>query len=158
LHNNTEVTNFEVIEPEFSIKDLDLLETLSTGVFGRTRLVRSLKDKKYFMLKIMKKVRIVAQNQLHHVQNEVKILSRLRCPFIVELKAVFQDENSLYLMFDYVSGGELFSYLRRDRKFDSALCQFFTVEVSCALFHMHKMNIIYRDLKPEVSITLKPCL
>lgn len=136
------------MSPSASLLTL-LQETLSTGVFGRTRLVRSLKDKQYYMLKIMKKVRIVGQNQLSHVQNEVKILSRLRCPFIVELRAVFQDENSLYLLFNYVPGGELFSYLRRERKLDNALCQFYTVEVACALFHMHKMSIIYRDLKPE---------
>lgn len=101
------------------------------------------------MLKVMKKVRIVSQNQLQHVQNEVKILSRLRCPFVIELRAVFQDENSLYLLLDYLPGGELFSYLRRERKFDHALCQFYTVEIACALYHLHKMNILYRDLKPE---------
>lgn len=89
------------------------------------------------------------QGQLPHVQSEIKILSRLRCPFIVELKAVFQDENSLYLMFDYIQGGELFSYLRRERVLPLPIYQFVTVEVCCAFFQLHKMNIIYRDLKPE---------
>jgi protein kinase X len=97
----------------------------------------------------LKKVRIVANHQLPHVQNEIQILSRLRCDFVIELRAVFQDENSLYLLLDYVPGGELFSYLRRDKKFDTALSQFYAVEVACAFFHLHKMNIIYRDLKPE---------
>ncbi|RYH05349.1 hypothetical protein EON65_44970 [archaeon] len=118
-------------------------------MFGRTRLVRSLKDKKYYALKIMKKVRIVNQNQMTHVQNEIKILARLRCPFVVELHAVFQDENSVYLLLQYVPGGELFSYLRRDKKFDTPLVQFYAVEVACALYQLHKMSIIYRDLKPE---------
>eukprot|EP01031_Cornospumella_fuschlensis_P038628 gene38628-46959_t len=135
-----------LFEPEFGIKDVDLLETISTGVFGRTRLVRSLKDKRYYALKIMKKVRIVNQNQMTHVQNEIKILARLRCPFVVDLHAVFQDENSVYLLLQYVPGGELFSYLRRDKRFDVPLVQFYAVEVACALFQLHKMSIIYRDL------------
>jgi serine/threonine protein kinase len=135
--------------PEFGIKDLDLLETIGTGVFGRTRIVRSLKDRNFYALKIMKKVRIVKQGQLHHVQNEIKILSRLRCPFVQELRGVFQDENSLYLVLEFIPGGELFSHLRRSRVFDLPVYQFVAVEIACALYHMHKMTIIYRDLKPE---------
>eukprot|EP01039_Chlorochromonas_danica_P017657 gene17657-21092_t len=103
---------------DFGIKDLDLLQTVSTGVFGRTRLVRSLKDRNFYALKIMKKARIVKQGQLTHVQNEIKVMSRLRCQFIQELKGVFQDENSLYLVLEFIPGGELFSYLRRSRVLD----------------------------------------
>lgn len=97
----------------------------------------------------MKKARIVKQEQLMHVQNEIKIMSRLRCPFIQELKAVFQDENSVYLLLEFIPGGEVFSHLRKSRVFDLPVYQFITVEIACALFHMHKMTIIYRDLKPE---------
>lgn len=124
-------------------------ETVSTGVFGRTRLVRSLKDRNFYALKIMKKARIVKQGQLTHVQNEIKIMSRLRCPFVQELKGVFQDENSLYLVLEFIPGGELFSYLRRSRVLDLPVYQFVAVEVACALHHMHKMTIVYRDIKPE---------
>jgi serine/threonine protein kinase len=153
---------------DFGMKDLDLLvrlcfilvttfeptniepqETLSTGVFGRTRLVRSLRDKHFYALKIMKKARIVKQGQLQHVQNEIKIMSRLRCNFVVELRAVFQDESSVYMMMDYIPGGELFSHLRRDKRFQLPVAQFFAVEIACALHHMHKCFVLYRDLKPE---------
>lgn len=134
---------------EFGLKDLDLLETLSTGIFGRTRLVRSLKDKQYYALKIMKKSRIVKMDQLEHVQNEVRILSRIRCPFVIDMKALFQDENSVYLLYGYISGGELYSHLRRNKVLDIASYQFYGVEVACALHHLHRLNIVYRDLKPE---------
>jgi serine/threonine protein kinase len=97
----------------------------------------------------MKKARIVKQGQLLHIQNEIRILSRIRCPFVIELKAVFQDENSLYLMFDYISGGELYSHLRKDQKFELPIYQFYSVEIACAIHHLHKLGIIYRDLKPE---------
>jgi serine/threonine protein kinase len=97
----------------------------------------------------MKKSRIVKQGQLIHVQNEIHILSRLRSTFAIELKAVFQDENSLYLLLEYVPGGELFSHLRKNRILELPVYQFVTVEVVCALHHLHSLSIIYRDLKPE---------
>lgn len=97
----------------------------------------------------MKKGRIVKSKQLQHVQNELSILSRIRSIFVVELRAVFQDENSVYLLMDYVEGGELFSHLRRDHKFALPVYQFFALELCCVLYHLHQLNIIFRDLKPE---------
>ena len=113
-------------------------------MFGRTRLVKSLRDKQYYALNMMKKSRIVRLQQLQHVQNEVTILSRLRCVFAVEMKALFQDENSVYLLSEFVPGGELYSHLRRVRAFDLELYKFYTVEAACAMQHLHELNIVYR--------------
>jgi len=135
--------------PDFGLVKLDLLETLGTGTFGRVRLVRSLEDHQYYALKMMKKGRIVRLRQLEHIQNEVRILSRVRCSFVSELYAVFQDDNSLYVMLEYIPGGELFSHLRRQEKFSQAECQFYTVELVCALQYLHELNVVYRDVKPE---------
>jgi len=87
--------------------------------------------------------------QLEHVRNEIQILSRLRCRFVPELKAVFQDENSVYIMSEYIPGGELFSHLRRAERFEMSIYQFFAVEVACAIHHLHQLNIVIRDIKPE---------
>jgi hypothetical protein len=78
---------------DFGLLNVDLLETLGTGTFGRVRLVRSLVDKKYYALKMMKKARIVKLKQLEHIQNEVKIMSKLRCLYAVEMFAMFQDDH-----------------------------------------------------------------
>ncbi len=135
--------------PSFGVDDIDILETIGTGTFGRIRLVRGIEDKKFYALKTMKKSRITKFKQILHVQNEVKILSRLKCNFMTELYAVFQDDNSISLLLEYCHGGELFSYLRRSRKFDFNLCQFYTAEIACAIHHMHELHIAYRDIKPE---------
>jgi len=140
---------------DFGLADLDMLETLSTGIFGRTRLVKSLRDKAYYSLKVLKKARVVKLQQLAHVQSEVKILSRARCTFIIEMKALFQDENSVYLLQEYVPGGELYSHLRRAKNFELSMYQFYTVEVACALHYLHKLQIVYRDLKPENILLTK---
>lgn len=97
----------------------------------------------------MKKARIVKQQQLAHVQNEVMILSRVRCSFVIEMKGLFQDENSVYMLQEYIPGGELYSHLRRSKAFDLSVYQFYAVEIACALHHLHQLKIVYRDLKPE---------
>eukprot|EP01032_Pedospumella_encystans_P019932 gene19932-22657_t len=140
---------------DFGLTDLDVMETICTGIFGRTRLVKNLRDKHYYTLKIMKKARIVKQQQLPHVQNEVMILSRVRCPFVIEMKALFQDENSVYMLQEYIPGGELYSHLRRSKAFDLSAYQFYTVEIACALHHLHQLKIVYRDLKPENILLTK---
>jgi serine/threonine protein kinase len=134
---------------DFGLKNLDLLETLGTGTFGRVRCVRNIADKKYYALKMMKKSRIVKYKQLDHIQNEVRILSRIRCGFVVNLHAVFQDDNSLYMMLDYIPGGELFSYIRKMERLEPILYQFYACELVCALHYLHSLNIAYRDTKPE---------
>lgn len=103
----------------------------------------------------MKKARIVKLQQLPHVQNEVSILSRARCSFIIEMKALFQDENSVYMLQEYIPGGELYSHLRRSKCFELQIYQFYTVELACALNHLHKLKIVYRDLKPENILITK---
>ena len=103
----------------------------------------------------MKKARIVKLQQLSHIQNEITILSRARCSYIIEMKALFQDENSVYILQEYIPGGELYSHLRRNKTFELSIYQFYSVEIACALHHLHKLNIVYRDLKPENILLTK---
>ena len=135
--------------PEFGIQSVEFLETIALCPVGRIRLVKSLIDKKFYTLKMMKKSLIVNLNQIQHTLNEIYILSRLRCVFVPELHAVFQDENSLYTLSEYVPGGELFSHLRREEIFDHVIYQFYAVEIACALKYLHELNILYRGIKPE---------
>ncbi len=62
---------------------------------------------------------------------------------------MFQDDNNLYLVLEYVSGGELFSHLRRKEKFDEETARFISVEVACALYDLHELHICHRDIRPE---------
>lgn len=138
-----------LLGPEFGMNDLELLETIGTGTFGRVRLARSIVGNKYYALKIMKKNRIVRLKQLAHIQNEVKILSRLRCLFAQNFEGMFQDDTNIYLILEYYPGGELFSHLRRKKKFDEDVAKFFACEVIAALEYMHKLYIAHRDIRPE---------
>jgi serine/threonine protein kinase len=89
--------------------------TIGTGSFGRVHLVRSKINKRYYALKVLKKADVVQLKQIEHTNDERTILSSIKNPFIVNLWSSFQDDGNLYMVMDYVPGGELFSVLRRSK-------------------------------------------
>ena len=74
------------------------------------------------------------------------MLAHIRCSFIVELKAVFQDDNAMYLLTEFLGGGELFSHIRRNERLTHDVAKFYAMEVSSALQCLHALNIAYRYL------------
>lgn len=131
------------------LTNLDLLATLGTGTFGRVRLAKHKGDSNYYALKMLKKSEIIRLKQVDHIKNEVEILSKISHPFIVNLLSFFQDKTKLYLLIEYVSGGELFSYLRGEGRLPDSTAKFYAAEIVLAFAHLHLTNIAYRDLKPE---------
>jgi serine/threonine protein kinase len=91
----------------------------------------------------------VRNGQVQHIINEVFVLSRIRCPLVVDLAGMFQDDNNVYLCLEYVPGGELFSHLRRKVNFSEQEAKFFSIEVAAALNALHEQNILHRDIKVE---------
>lgn len=101
---------------KLSLEDFVVERTLGTGSFGRVHLVKSkLKDSKhpYYALKVLKKSEIVRMKQVEHTINEKNILDMLDHPFLISMMGTFQDYANIYIAMEFVSGGELFSYLRR---------------------------------------------
>jgi len=131
------------------LSKLELRATLGTGSFGRVRLVRVIKDGKYFALKILKKSEVIYLKQVEHVKTEKKILEEIQHPYIVNLVGAFQDDKNLYLVLEYVIGGEFFSHLRKAGRFPNDTSVFYSGQVALVFEHLHGMNILYRDLKPE---------
>ncbi|KAI8388321.1 kinase-like domain-containing protein [Radiomyces spectabilis] len=132
-----------------TVHDYELLETLGTGTFGRVYLAREKKDKSYYAIKILKKADIVKLKQVEHINSERQVLSQLNFPFIVKLYCTFQNEQNLYMVQEYVLGGELFRHLRNAGRFTSEMTRFYTAEIVLALDYLHSKNMVYRDLKPE---------
>jgi protein kinase A len=105
-----------------------------------------------FALKILRKTDVIRLKQLDHVRHERSILSDVAGhPFITNLVATFSDRYSLYMVLDYVPGGELFTYLRKLRRFDEATARFYISEIVLVLEYLHETQagVAYRDLKPE---------
>lgn len=136
---------------DLRIDDFEVSTTLGTGTFGRVRQVKLKNDQSntVYALKMLKKTEILRLNQVDHIKSERAILEEISHPFLVNLKASFQDPKYIYMLFEYISGGELFSRLRKDGRFANDVALFYACEIMLAIQYLHKKEIVYRDLKPE---------
>jgi len=103
-------------------------------------------------MKVLKKEVVVRENMIGHTKAEKNILQEIDHPFIVKLHFAFQTDEKLYLVLDFLSGGELFFHLSENTKFDVPRARFYAAEIVLALSHLHSKDIIYRDLKPENAV------
>lgn len=133
----------------YSLDELDTMATVGTGTFGRVFLVKDKKSKAFFALKQMKISDVIRLKQEQHVHNEKEVLTEISHPFLIRLFWTHHDDRFLYMLMDYVPGGELFSYLRSRGRFSNATGLFYTSEIVCAIEYLHSKEIVYRDLKPE---------
>lgn len=105
---------------------------------------------RYFAMKVLKKASLVVKRKdAEHTRAERNILELMRHPFIVSLEYAFQTENKLYLIMDFASGGELFTYMAKEKMFLEDVAKFYLAELVLAVEHVHSLGVIYRDLKPE---------
>ncbi|GAA5980282.1 hypothetical protein JCM11641_005528 [Rhodosporidiobolus odoratus] len=133
----------------YNLSDFTFIRTLGTGSFGRVHLVRSQHNSRSYAIKVLSKERVVKMKQVEHTNSEREMLERVRHPFLVNLWGTFKDSKNLYMVMDFVAGGELFSLLRKSQRFPDPVAKFFAAEVALALDYLHSLDIIYRDLKPE---------
>jgi len=133
----------------YNLSDFTFMRTLGTGSFGRVHLVRSNHNGRSYAVKVLAKDRVVKMKQVEHTNSEREMLERVRHPFLVNLWGTFRDCRNLYMVMDFVAGGELFSLLRKSQRFPDPVAKFFAAEVALALDYLHSLDIIYRDLKPE---------
>merc|ERR1719375_2938295 len=134
-----------------SVNEFELGKTLGTGSFGRVRFVRYTKggENDFYALKILKKSAIIRLKQVDHITSEKNILVSLKSPFIVNMFGCFHDQRYLYLLLEYVVGGEFFTHLRKAGRFPDETSKFYAAQITSIFEYCHSKNIIYRDLKPE---------
>lgn len=133
-------------------EDFDILKLIGKGTFGRVFQVRKRDTHRIYAMKVLSKKVIVQKKEVAHTLGERNILvrtARSDSPFIVGLKFSFQTPTDLYLVTDYMSGGELFWHLQKEGRFNETRAKFYVAELILALQHLHKHDIVYRDLKPE---------
>ncbi|KAK6841400.1 hypothetical protein PG990_006594 [Apiospora arundinis] len=148
-HHQSTLSESRITKGKYSLGDFDMLRTLGTGSFGRVHLVQSKHNQRYYAIKVLKKAQVVKMKQVEHTNDERKMLSEVKHPFLITLWGTFHDSKNIYMVMDFVEGGELFSLLRKSGRFPNPVAKFYAAEVTLALEYLHAKNIIYRDLKPE---------
>ena len=132
------------------LDDFELDRTIGTGSFGRVMVVYLKRDKSQrYAMKMLKKENIVKMKQVEHTLNERKILSSIDFPFIVKLSYAFKDTSNLYMVLEYVSGGEMFTHLRKTGRYSEENACFYASQIVLTFEYLHYLQIVYRDLKPE---------
>jgi len=131
------------------LEDFDLLKVLGKGGFGKVMLVRKKGTTDIFAMKVLKKEAVIRRNQVAHTKTETHILRQIRHPFLTRMHFAFQSEGKLYMVLNYLPGGELFYRLKREGRFSVERVRLYTAEIALGLGHLHSMDMIYRDLKPE---------
>lgn len=132
--------------------DFEPLRCLGKGTYGTVLLVKQRTTGKLYAQKQFKKASLVVHKKLvEQTKTERQILESVnRHPFVVKLYYAFQDQEKLYLILEYGSGGELFTHLSSERMFSEPTAAFYIAEMVLALSHLHDhLGVIYRDLKPE---------
>ncbi|KAG0256715.1 hypothetical protein BG011_004351 [Mortierella polycephala] len=142
---------YEAIESRhLSIDDFDILRVLGVGSFGKVYQVRKKDTGRIYAMKVLVKKQIIEQKQVEHTIAERNVLVQaLQSPFIVGLKFSFQTATKLYLVQDFMNGGELFFHMQNEGTFSEPRARFYAAELILALEHLHSCNVVYRDLKPE---------
>jgi serum/glucocorticoid-regulated kinase 2 len=100
-------------------------------------------------MKVLDKQTIKKYNQEEHTKSERDLMVKVECPFVVGIKFAFQDTANLYLLTEFMQGGELFFHLFREKRFKNEKARFYLTEIILAIETLHKNKMIYRDLKPE---------
>jgi len=145
---------------KLTLDDFEIRRVLGTGGFGKVFLVSKTSGAqkgKFYAMKVLKKAVIVRNKETKEVEREINfyaklerdVLASVRHPFIVDLKYAFQARNKVYLIMEYLAGGELFMQLQKERMLMEDTAIFYLSQVLLALEHLHTQGIIYRDLKPE---------
>jgi len=141
--------------------DLIIKETLGQGTYGRVRLAeftdsckaamteQAIMTTGVFALKMMKKSEVIRLKQTEHVAYERSLLRQINHPFIVITYRTYQDDRNLFMLMEYVQGGELGRHLRNEGTFANETARFYAAQLVMALQYLHADNIVYRGLVPE---------
>ncbi|XP_008411150.1 protein kinase C zeta type isoform X3 [Poecilia reticulata] len=128
--------------------DFELIRVIGRGSYAKVLLVRLKKNEQVFAMKVVKKELVHDDEDIDWVQTEKHVFEQASTnPFLVGLHSCFQTESRLFLVIEYVNGGDLMFHMQRQRKLPEDHARFYAAEICIALNFLHEKGIIYRDLK-----------
>ncbi|XP_031153583.1 serine/threonine-protein kinase greatwall isoform X2 [Sander lucioperca] len=132
-----------------SIEDFLILKPISRGAFGKVYLARKKCNSRLYAIKMTKKADMVDKNMMGQMKAERDALALSKSPFVVHLFYSLQTATKIYLVMEYLIGGDVKSLLHIYGYFDQDMSVKYISEVALALDYLHRHGIIHRDLKPD---------
>ncbi|CAJ1413443.1 unnamed protein product, partial [Effrenium voratum] len=117
---------------QVQLADFEMGRTLGCGSFGRVKFAKYKPDGKFYAVKtgpkFMKKHEIIKLKQVDHINNEKRLMAQISYPFVVNMMGYCKDEHFVYIVMESINGGELFTHLRRARKFSDEQSKFYALQ------------------------------
>uniref|UniRef100_A0A8D0NVM1 Protein kinase C n=1 Tax=Sus scrofa TaxID=9823 RepID=A0A8D0NVM1_PIG len=136
------------ISQGLGLQDFDLIRVIGRGSYAKVLLVRLKKSDQVYAMKVVKKELVHDDEDIDWVQTEKHVFEQASSnPFLVGLHSCFQTTSRLFLVIEYVNGGDLMFHMQRQRKLPEEHARFYAAEICIALNFLHERGIIYRDLK-----------
>ena len=134
---------------QYSLENYIFLKTIGEGTFGKVKLALHKLTEEKVAIKILEKNKINNNKDLERIEKEIKYMKMLNHPNIVKIYEIIEDESNYYISMEYVSGGELFNYIVKNKRLTENEASFFYSQIIHIIQEIHKHKICHRDLKPE---------
>lgn len=132
-----------------TIDDFEIIKPISRGAFGKVFLARKRITGDLFAIKVLKKLDMIRKNDIERILAERNILIAVRNPFVVRFFYSFTCRDNLYLVMEYLNGGDMYSLLRKVGCLEEEVARTYIAELVLALEYLHSLGIVHRDLKPD---------
>ena len=144
-----ESSKYRFLREKQTIRNYESLAIIGRGAFGEVHVCRDKSNGEIVAIKKIKKEVLYIKNQVLHIRNEQILMSKVRSPWIVELKASFQEDDYLYLVMEFLPGGDLMNLLIKKDILTEDEARFYIAELILSIESIHKLDCIHRDIKPD---------
>lgn len=126
------------------VQNFTTMKIIGKGAFGEVKLVQRKRDGKIYALKSLVKTEMFKKDQLAHVRAERDILAESDSPWVVKLQTTFQDKSFLYMLMEFLPGGDLMTMLIKYEIFSEDITRFYMAEIVLAIEAVHALGYVHR--------------
>jgi len=149
MHAVKETEYLRLKRAKLGVEDFDPLKVIGKGAFGEVRLVQKIDNGHVYAMKVLRKSEMVEKEQVAHVRAERDVLVEVDHTWVVKMFYSFQDTENLYLVMEFLPGGDVMTLLMKKDTLSEEATQFYIAETALAIETIHKLGFIHRDIKPD---------